>query len=166
MNKKEGRCRAFVPTPPMVVNEITRLFQARMRRQDPEGVLSQDSARLIMRSLAHKDGKSQLDLVRETHLKPPTVSVTLRRLEEEGMVLRESDPIDQRVTRVYLSARGVEHVEKIRERLRALETELMQGFSEEEAACLLQFLERMRDNILPAEKRNDSTAEANEKITK
>ena len=166
MEKKEGRCRGFVPTPPMVVNEITRLFQARMRRQDPEGLLSQDSARLIMRSLSHRDGKSQLELVRETHLKAPTVSVTLRRLEEEGVVRRESDPIDGRVTRVYLSARGVEHVAKVHERLRALDAELMQGFSEEETACLLQFLVRMRDNILPAEKRNDSHAETNEKITK
>ena len=166
MNKKEEGRRAFVPTPPMVVNEIARLFHARMRRQEPADLLSQDSARLIMRSLAHKDGKSQLDLVRETHLKAPTVSVTLRRLEEDGVVRRETDPMDQRVTRVYLSERGIAHVETVRERLRALDAELMQGFTEEETACLLHFLERMRDNILPAEKRNDSSTREQEKITK
>ncbi len=136
-------------TPPMIVNEIARLFHAKMRTYDLDGVMSQESARLIMRVLSHKDGCSQLDLVRQTHLKPPTVSVTLRRLEEEGLVRREQDATDLRVVRVYLSEDGWAHDRRVHEHLKALDTALMQGFSEEETACLLQYLERMRDNILP-----------------
>lgn len=136
------------PTPPMLVNQIARLFQNRMRSYDLDGVMSQESARQIMRELAREDGCSQLDLVHRTHLKPPTVSVTLKRLESEGLVDRESDPTDQRVIRVFLSEQGREHNRTVRERLKDLDAELMQGFSEEEAQQLLQFLARMRDNIL------------------
>ena len=135
-------------TPPMLVNEIARLFHARMRTYDLDGVMSQESARLIMRVLSREDGCSQLDLVHKTHLKPPTVSVTLRRLEEEGLVRREQDPSDMRVVRVYLSEGGRAHNERVRERLKCIDATLMKGFSEDETACLLQFLERMRDNIL------------------
>lgn len=143
--------RTLQPTPPMLVNEIARLFHTKMRTYDLEGVMSQDSARLIMRALSRCDGCSQLDLVRKTHLKAPTVSVTLKRMEEEDLVRREQDVKDMRVVRVYLSQKGLEHNLWIHERLKETDNSLMQGFSEEESALLLQFLERMRDNILPDE---------------
>jgi len=146
--KKGGSAARCTLTPPMLVNQIARLFQNRMRSYDLDGVMSQESARQIMRELAREDGCSQLDLVHRTHLKPPTVSVTLKRLESEGLVERKSDSIDQRVTRVFLSEQGREHSRRVRERLKDLDAELMQGFSEEETQQLLQFLARMRDNIV------------------
>ncbi|MBE6554420.1 MAG: MarR family transcriptional regulator [Ruminococcaceae bacterium] len=136
-------------TPPMLVNEIARLFHCRMRSFDHEGVMLQDSARLIMRELSHSDGCSQLELVHATHLKPPTVSVTLKSMEAEGLVRRESDAMDMRVTRVFLSEKGREHNRRVHERLHTLDEELMRDFSEEETRLLLDLLKRMRNNILP-----------------
>ena len=159
---KEEITRPSRRTPPMLVNEIARLFHTRMRGFDLEGVMSQDSARLIMRELAHREGCSQLELVRKTHLKAPTVSVTLRRMEEEELVERRQDPTDLRVTRVYLSQKGKDHHATAIGRLRSIDNALMQGFSEEEADQLLHFLERMRDNILPDDSR-DHTIAQNEK---
>ena len=144
------------PTPPMLVNEIARLFHARMRTYEPDGMMLQDSARLIMRELAHADGCSQLDLVHKTHLKAPTVSVTLKRMEEKGLVRREQDALDMRVIRVYLSPAGHAHNRQIRERLYEVDTALMEGFSEEETEQLKHFLERMRNNILPEYPKNNS----------
>ena len=144
------------PTPPMLVSEIARLFHTRMRAYDLDGVMSQDSARLIMRTLAHEKECNQLELVRHTHLKPPTVSVTIRRMESEGLVERRQDAMDLRVTRVRLSPKGMAHHEQILNRLRETDEAMMQGFTEEETAQLLHFLERMRDNILPADPKNHS----------
>ena len=146
------------PTPPMLVNEIARLFHARMRKYDLSGVMTQDSARLIMRALAHGDGVSQVALCDTTHLKAPTVSVTLGRMENEGLVERRQDPMDLRTTRVYLTELGKAHNRRVCERLRGLDTELMEGFSEEESELLKKLLERMRDNILPrdTEKHTDA----------
>ena len=151
MQKEKGMgfCRHPNPTPPMLVNEIARLFHARMKQYELTGVMSQDSARLIMRALAREDGVSQLHLATVTHLKTPTVSVTLRRMEEEGLVRRESDKMDLRMTRVYLTEKGRSHNRAVFERLHRLDEELMQGFSEEETEAFRKLLERMRDNILP-----------------
>lgn len=136
------------PTPPMLVNEIARLFHAKMRSFESDHMMTQDSVRLILRELGHSDGCSQLDLVKKTHLKPPTVSVTLRKLEEEGLVKRKQDPMDLRVTRVYLSEKGQAHHRTVHTRLHAVDSLLMQGFNEAETEQLLQFLVRMRNNIL------------------
>lgn len=146
----------FRKTPPMLINEIARLFHGKMRTYDLDGVMSQDSARQIMRALSHSDGCSQLDLVKETHLKAPTVSVTLKRMEEEGLVKRKQDGLDLRVTRVYLSEKGRAHNEEIHSRLTEIDSRLMQGFSKEETEQLLYLLERMRDNILPDYMKNNS----------
>lgn len=145
--KDTSKCPS--PTPPMLVNEIARLFHARMRSYETDSMMTQDSVRLILRELGHSDGCSQLDLVHKTHLKPPTVSVTLAKLEEEGLVVRQRDEMDQRVIRVHLSPKGQEHHRAVHERLHTVDQMLMQGFDEEETAQLLQFLVRMRNNILP-----------------
>ena len=144
--------RQFSPTPPMLVNEIARLFHARMKDFDLVGVMSQDSARLIMRALAREDGVSQLRLTMVTHLKPPTVSVVLKKMEAEGLVHRKQDPLDMRMTRVYLTEEGKTHNRKVFERLQLLDAELMQGFAPQESELLRKLLERMRDNILPSGK--------------
>ncbi len=144
------------PNPPMLVNEIARLFQARMRIYDKGGVMSQDSARLIMRALAHRDGCSQLELVRQTHLKAPTVSVTLRRMEENGLVERRQNELDMRAVRVYLTEKGKTHNRQVREHLNEVDEELMKGFDEKEIEELRRMLEKMRDNILPAYMKNNS----------
>ena len=144
------------PNPPMLINEIARLFQARMRSYDLEGVMAQDSARLIMRALMRSDGCSQLYLVNPTHLKPPTVSVTLRRMEEEGLVRRQQNDMDMRAVCVFLTEKGREHTQRVHQRLKELDAELMKGFSEEELLLMRQMLERMRDNILPCECKNNS----------
>lgn len=140
-------------TPPMLVNEIARLFGGKMREYELSGVMSQESARLLMRALACSDGVSQLRLTEMTHLKAPTVSVTLKKMEDEGLVRRESDPEDLRVIRVFLTERGAAHNRRIFGRLQSLDAILMQGFSEEETAVLRELLERMRNNILSSEKK-------------
>ena len=150
---KEGK---FCPTPPMLVNEIARLFHARMREYDLSGVMSLDSARLIMRALSREDGVSQLRLTNLTHLKAPTVSVTLKKMEDEGLVLREQDKIDLRMTRVYLTEQGKAHNRRVLERLKGLDAELMEGFDAKETEVLRELLERMRDNILPSEKEKNT----------
>lgn len=143
-------------TPPMLVNEIARLFHSRMRSYDIEGITLRDSERLTLHVLEHFNGCNQLELVRRTHLKPPTISVTLKSLEAKGFVYRTTDEGDMRVTHVYLSEQGREYNRRIMERLFAIDSEMMQGFSEEESAQLEKFLERMRNNILPDYAKNNS----------
>lgn len=153
--EKERVCH-HSPTPPMLVNEISRLFHARMKSVELDGVMSQDSARLIMRVLSREDGVSQLYLTQRTHLKPPTVSVTLRKMEAEGLVVRESDPEDKRAVRVHLTERGRAHNLRVFARLHELDALLMEGFDETERELLKNLLLRMRENILPEQKEKNT----------
>ena len=95
-----------------------------------------------------KPGVTQLDLVKATHLKPPTVSVTLRKMEQDGIVERKSNENDLRETLVYLTEKG----KAIDERIRVIHEEgdaaALAGLSEEEINTLSGLLNRVIDNLM------------------
>ena len=135
-------------TPPMIVNDISHLFFGKVRALEPEGVMSQHSARCILRLLVRGDGVRQSDIAAELHLSAPSISATLRRMEAEGLVCRRACEGDSRAVRVYLTDKGREYDEGARAMLRRLDGILMQGFDEQETERLTAMLCRMRENLL------------------
>jgi DNA-binding MarR family transcriptional regulator len=109
--------------------------------------MTQNSCRAILFCLSREEGVTQLELSRRAGLKPPTVSVALRRLEEEGYIVRESDVDDKRASRVFLSEKGHALEKENKERFERVDNEMMRGFSEEERDILRSMLLRIRDNL-------------------
>ena len=144
----KDRSRPAHETPPMMVNDISHLFFAKVRALEPEGALSQRSARVILRLLIDEDGRRQNELAREAHLSAPTVSATLRRMESEGLIERRDCTSDARAVRVYLTAQGRRQHEEMISMLRSLDAVTMQGFDEAETAQLHALLGRMRENLI------------------
>ena len=50
----------------------------------------------VLGLLAYKDGLSQREIAEHLRIKPPTVNVTVQRLEKAGFLYREADEKDQR----------------------------------------------------------------------
>jgi len=61
---------------------------------------------MCLRVLASCDGISQRDLAERLHLSRPRVTQLVQELERAGLVTRQVDDVDQRLTRVYLSDAG------------------------------------------------------------
>ncbi len=144
-------CKPLLPegvkeSPPMLINEISQLFKLKMK--DSEIGITQDSARLLILNLARQDGVTQLDLVNATHLKPPTVSVTLKKLADLGFVTRANDKNDMRTVRVYLTDKGRDFNRDSFRRLSEADNILMKGITEDESQILTALLTKMRDNLL------------------
>ena len=69
------------PTAPMLINHISRMFDERMRAILPAGhPMTQNSCRFIMGNLMHHDGMTQQELVNNTNMKAPTISIAILRL--------------------------------------------------------------------------------------
>lgn len=139
--------RLQAPMPPRLCAEISRLLRARMHREE-SGIMTQSTARIVMAHLAASGGMPQLEIVRVTRLKPPTVSVLLRRMEEEGYITRQADENDRRAIHVALTEKGKAFDRDCLSRMLTNDERAMRGFSEEETATLKAFLLRMRDNLL------------------
>ena len=81
------------------------------------------------------------------HIKPPTVNVSIQRLEKAGFLYKKPDEKDQRVTRIYMTEKGKEIKAKALERIHKNEAVMMEGFSEAEQCLLRRFLEQILVNI-------------------
>lgn len=150
--------RELRETPVKLCNDISRLFHARMRSEgEMDGVLTQPGARAILSMIATSDGLCQRELVSMTHLRPPTVSVILQRMEDVGMVERRSDENDRRIIRVYLTDLGREVDTQMIARIQKGSAHALEGLSEEEKATLMRLLGRIRDNLIrDTEKKEES----------
>ena len=86
---------------------------------------------------------SQLDIVKFSHLKAPTISLTLKNMEQEGYITREVDPNDQRSVIVKLTDYGIDVDKKIRKIFQEEEDKLMSLFSKEEIENLILYSNKM-----------------------
>ena len=91
----------------------------------------------VLGLVSGRDGLSQREIAKILHIKPPTVNVSIQRLDEK----------DQRVTRIYMTEKGKEIKAKALERIHKNEAVMMEGFSEAEQCLLRRFLEQILVNI-------------------
>ena len=135
-----------IPLSPRLVMEVSRLLRARMQREDC-GVMSQSTARVVMSHLAVNGSMGQHEIVELTHLKPPTVSTLLRRMEAEGYITRVTDEKDKRAIRITLSEKGIAFDRDQLRRLSTNDHQAVKGLSADEQKMLESLLLRMRDNL-------------------
>src|SRR5947207_4490123 len=87
----------------------------RVAREDPASGLS--AARLSALSVLVFGGSRTLgELAAAEHVRPATMTRIVQALEQEGLVRRESDPEDGRVTRLSATAKGMRVMWRRRER--------------------------------------------------
>lgn len=132
--------------------QISRQYAARCYRQITEqGLQPTQMPFLIM--LHRHDGCSQKQMADWLHIKPPTVNVSIRRLEKSGVVERRKDETDLRVTRIYLTEKGKGISNTILENARETEKIMFGNFTEAELILLRRFFEQILKNTveLPGE---------------
>ncbi len=136
----------------LLIHETSKLFHDSMRTEFEKCGI-REGYRNIIFHLAHRmrDGTpppTQLELVKLTHLKPPTVSVTLQNMEADGLVMRKADSGDMRQMRVYLTEKGVAVDDTMRSRIDALEHKMIENLTDTEKEEVRRLLIKMRGNIL------------------
>jgi DNA-binding MarR family transcriptional regulator len=113
----------------------------------------------VIATLNKKEGLSMRELADELHIKPPTVTVTIQRLEKNGVVCKQTDAKDQRISRLYLTEKGKNLDKKIQAMAQTSEQILTAGFTEAEQEQMKQYFRRMVNNLVEASGRDwkDST---------
>lgn len=134
-------------TPSMLINEIAKMFDEKISDELKSFGISGGYRRMFFQ-LAHEDGLTQLDLVKRTNLTAPTVSVSLKKMESEGLVVRRTDDRDLRQVRVYLTDKGRKFDDLIREASKKKEDEMHGGISDNEWEALRQTLVKVFKNML------------------
>jgi DNA-binding MarR family transcriptional regulator len=100
----------------------------------------------MFKILERNPGLSQREIANQLHIKPPTVTVTLKRMEKLGFIEKRADEKDQRVMRIYLSDKGRKAGESLGELIRDDEVIMCEGFTESELHLFKRFLRQFMEN--------------------
>jgi DNA-binding MarR family transcriptional regulator len=123
-----------------VIPQIMRMLAAELRRS---GHLMTPGNFQLMFSLL--EGPANLSELAECqNVSLPTMSRSVRRLEEIGWISRGSDPHDRRMTIIALTEDGKRRLHEMSEHAQATLRKLMQTMSDEERETLFAGLEVMR----------------------
>ncbi len=150
--------KSLAQKPGLLITEISKLLHDRLRRNS-EDLGFKTGYRQILRFLVHEDGVTQVDIARHAHFTAPTVSVTLKKMEDEGLIRRKTDKNDTRRTRVFITEKGREWESMLFEKVIDCENILMRGLSEEESGELCRLLKKVRENILSETENEEDASE-------
>lgn len=113
-----------------------------------EGVSSGSNARILGYLSTHaRQDIYQKDIERSFSLAKSTVSAALTQLEREGLIRREGVDQDARLRKIVLTPQARALNCQIFTRLTTLEDQIAQGFTPQELAVFLGYLERVRQNL-------------------
>lgn len=142
----EEEKNAFRPDPMALLNEVSKLFSVYLKQTEEESL--RQSRRMLLFFLRRHDGCVQQDMVKDTHLSAPSVSLELAEMEKDGLLVRTRDESDARAVRIHITAKGIALMEAEKARFRRLSGNVFTNFSEEETEQMYTALYKMRANLL------------------
>lgn len=101
-----------------------------------------------LRTITKFPGMSQRELADKLHIQRATATVMLQKMEKAGLIRRENDREDQRISRIYPSDYALCVDEEHRKSVEAYFDQCFQDISQEEVALLLDILSRLGNRIV------------------
>ncbi|WP_406224030.1 MarR family winged helix-turn-helix transcriptional regulator [Streptomyces canus] len=102
---------------------------------------------LLLMQLLDRDGQTQSELLESVGLDHSTVSKSLRRMQEAGLLVREPAAHDRRVLMVHLTDKGRSMREPLAAMWRALEETSARDLSAQQAESFVRTAHAMADAI-------------------
>ena len=125
---------------------VHRLHRRALEKQLQVTGLYRAQHRTLMH-LAKNPGISQTELAKSLDVTTATVAVTLKKLEQDGYVIKKIDRADNRFHQIEITEKGKQIVEESEHIFSNVNEVMLQQFSEEEKEQLLQFFDRLCDNL-------------------
>ena len=130
-----------------LLHDVSRLRRVALDRElKPLGITR--SQWWVLAFLSRRDGMMQSALAADLDLTKVAIGGLLDRMENAGLVLRKCDESDARVRRVFLSRAGNRLVRDIRNKVEAIEVEMLGPNATNEIRQTVECLHRMKIMLL------------------
>lgn len=90
---------------------------------------------------------TQREIADELGIAPPTVAVSIKRMEKAGLVCKKTDRQDLRKNYILLTDAGIAHIDTCTAAEQRVSLQAVSGFSAEETELLRGFYMRMIENL-------------------
>jgi DNA-binding MarR family transcriptional regulator len=102
----------------------------------------------VLAFISRKDGLPQTQLAHELDVGKVAVGALIDRLESSGFVIRQADPVDRRVKRVYVTKQARGFLEKLRKETDKFNARIDNGIDREQLEATSDTLLAMKRNLL------------------
>jgi MarR family transcriptional regulator, organic hydroperoxide resistance regulator len=102
---------------------------------------------MFLMRLWEAEGQTQSQLAGDMCIQPPTVNKMVSRMEAAGLVRREGDPDDSRISRIYLTAEGQTAVDQVEAVWAELEARTLANLTPDERVLLRRLLLQVQANL-------------------
>lgn len=134
---------------------IARLHRTVLERQLNKTGVYRSQHQLLM-YIADNPNESQKQLAQLYRVSTATIAVSLKKLEQGGYISRAVDQQDNRCNKICITEKGRKAVEKSECYFGQIERMMFRGFTQEDAECLQNYLDRIKNNLcslIPEEER-------------
>lgn len=129
------------------VSKLSNKLRRRMESFSTKGQMSGAQGKVLHFLLAQKGDVFQKDVEEEYSLRPSSATQLLQKMEQDGLIRRESLPGDARRKRIVVCPKGLAYKKAVMEDIRTLEAELTKGIDPDDLETFLQVMEKMLKNI-------------------
>src|ERR1700691_5304618 len=102
----------------------------------------------VLAFISRKDGLPQTQLANELDVGKVALGALIDRLETSGLVVRQADPVDRRVKRVYLTRQARGFLEKLRKETDKFNAKIVSGIQRNQLEITSDALLAMKRNLL------------------
>ena len=102
----------------------------------------------VLAFISRKDGLPQTQLANELDVGKVAVGALIDRLEASGFVIRQADPVDRRVKRVYVTKQARGFLEKLRKETDKFNARIVDGIDRRQLEAASDALLAMKRNLL------------------
>lgn len=128
------------------INRASKMIKRKFNEAvNEEGLFS--GQQHIVLILKHNEGLTVGQIAEIIGVATATASVSVKRMEKAGFVIRKSDENDSRITKLYLTEKGNSATEHIKDKMDALEQIVSKGLTDEEILLLSDLMEKIIDNL-------------------
>lgn len=128
------------------INRASKMIKRKFNEAvNEEGLFS--GQQHIVLILKHNEGLTVGQIAEIIGVATATASVSIKRMEKAGFVIRKSDENDSRITKIYLTEKGHCATEHIKNKMDALEQIVSKGLTDEEILLLSDLMEKIINNL-------------------
>ena len=136
------------------LKELNKKFMHinRMHHKAAERMLSKTGVHrnqhmLLMHLYHSKDAPSQKEIANRFNISPAAVAVSLKKLENEGYILRNASENDNRYNQITITDKGKGVVDMTKEILDGLDERSFGNLSDDEKSTLATLLDKIISNL-------------------
>ena len=145
------------PPPEGVIGPRIGYLSKLIRKEFNKAVAEQDlfsGQQDILFFINENEGITLRELADKLDVAPATASVSVKRMEKSGFIIKKADEADGRIIRLYPTEKARQTPLKIREKMDKMDLILKQGMTEEEAKVLSRLLDKAVSNLEKEENAN------------